>query len=142
MPPAQLMTARILWVAYVNSLLIFGVVLWVAAPAGQPDVAWWWFAAPAILTAGASMVVPDLIVARTPPVNVQTPVGRGSPVATPFIVRMALIEATALMGFAYAWLSGRPLVYAPFWAVAFTLQALAFPTAADPARRPPPGAAG
>ncbi len=122
-------TLRILWFAYVSTLLVFGGIAFFIPREAGDGVPYFLHVVPAVGCAVASFVVPGTLVRQAKAGQAPAAVAQ-----TAFILKMALIEAVALFGFVDAWLTGDGMRYLPFGAVAFFLQVLAFPADTDSPR--------
>lgn len=130
----SLFVARILWAALFASTLIYLLVLEVVEM--QSGSSWeallYPLAFAAVTTAGASLIAPRMIQSRRPDDN--------SPVSherylTILIVAMALAESIAIFGLILGFLGAPATVVVPFFAAAWILMIIRFPTKGKRARQ-------
>ncbi len=132
MPTSSTNTARILWLAYVNTLVVLGGVAFLVERPPGPGIPYFLHVVPALGCAVASVLLPPLLLRQAVARQGNAPANPVALARTALVVRMALIEAVALLGFVDAWLTADGMRYLPFALVAFALQLLAFPI--DPSR--------
>jgi F0F1-type ATP synthase membrane subunit c/vacuolar-type H+-ATPase subunit K len=124
----SLFVPRILWAALFASTLIYLVVLEVVEL--QADGSWEMLVYPlafiAVTTAGASLMAPRMMLRRTASdTSTRTPDGG---YLTSLIVGLALAESVAIFGLVLGFLGAPAIVVVPFFAVAWVLMIIRFPT--------------
>lgn len=123
------MVPRILWAALFASTLIYLLVLEVVEL--QTGSSWETLLYPlafaAVTTAGASLLAPRMMLRRRPARDSSTATRDGGYLVT-LIVALALAESVAIFGLVLGFLGGPPTVVVPFFAVAWILMIIRFPT--------------
>lgn len=128
----QLAVPRILWAALLGSTLIYVAVLELAAEIGEPR--WEFLLLPlsvaGLAAAGASLLGPRIMLRRRRS-------GRGSEEAADdasggylvaLIIALALAESVAIFGLVLGLQGAPPRIVMPFFAVAWVLMLIRFPT--------------
>ena len=129
----QLTVPRILWAALLGSTLIYVAVLELAAKSGEPH--WEFLMLPlstgAVTTAAASLAVPRIMVRRhrsgRDRDDSSLPEAAGAYLIA-LIVALALAESVAIFGLVLGLLGAPPKVVMPFFAVAWVLMLIRFPS--------------
>lgn len=146
-PTANIQHLRIIWLAVVSSVIIYGLVAWMAVEAtAKPSTEQLYafvsnplsfaLAIAAMAAFFASIIVPGLMIrSRRPRTRTTTPPeqSRGevsSEVITAMIVRYALLEAPAILGLLGAFLLQEWRFFLPFGALSLIGLALTTPTPA------------
>ena len=133
LPPA-LVTQRILWAAFTLSHLLFSGVFWflhLQEPqrtlAGDPSIGY------LLLAMGVTLPMLSLFAPRIlqqkalQHSNAQNPAQRARLSFTPFILRVSLCEAGAILGGVALFLFGDPILWAPPAVIALLLHLAALP---------------
>lgn len=124
----SLLVPRILWTALFASTLIYLIVLEVVEL--QAGGSWQMLVYPlafvAVTTAGASLMAPRMMLRRTGS-DTSTGTHDGGYLTT-LIVALALAESVAIFGLVLGFLRAPPTVVVPFFAVAWILMIVRFPT--------------
>lgn len=124
----SLLVPRILWAALFASTLIYLIVLEVVEL--QAGGSWQTLVYPlafvAVTTAGASLMAPRMMLRRTAS-DTSTGTHDGGYLTT-LIVALALAESVAIFGLVLGFLGAPPTVVVPFFAVAWILMIVRFPT--------------
>jgi hypothetical protein len=130
LPPKNLFTLRILWAAITCSTLMFLLVLTVAQLPPQTPVPVMVpaFGVTALGCIGAGIVIPRMAL-KQPAHTIQGSLVRFQTAA---ILGLALTEAVALFGFVLGYLGFAPIMFMPFFVVAWLIFILRFPRATHP----------
>jgi F0F1-type ATP synthase membrane subunit c/vacuolar-type H+-ATPase subunit K len=124
----SLFVPRILWAALFASTLIYLLVLEVVEV--QTGGSWQMLVYPlafiAVTTGGASLIAPRMML-RRPRSDASTGPADGGYVTT-LIVALALAESVAIFGLVLGFLGAPPTIVVPFFAVAWILMIIRFPT--------------
>jgi len=124
----SLFVPRILWAALFASTLIYLLVLEVVEV--QTGGSWQMLVYPlafiAVTTGGASLIAPRMMF-RRPRSAASTGPDDGGYVTT-LIVALALAESVAIFGLVLGFLGAPPTIVVPFFAVAWILMIIRFPT--------------
>lgn len=129
----QLAVPRILWAALFFSTLIYVAVLELRPAPGEPR--WEALVFPLLFagatTAGASLLAPRIMKSRRPSERTSPDAAsKDAPGAylVALIVALALAESVAIFGLVLGFLGAPPSVVMPFFAVAWVLMIIRFPT--------------
>jgi len=124
----SLFVPRILWAALFASTLLYVLVLEVVEV--QTGSSWQMLVYPlafiAVTTGGASLIAPRMMFTR-PSNDASTGPDNGG-YLTSLIVALALAESVAIFGLVLGFLGAPPMVVVPFFAVAWILMIIRFPT--------------
>ncbi len=124
----SLFVPRILWAALFASTLIYVLALEVGEV--QTGGSWQMLVYPlafiAVTTGGASLVAPRMMFTRSS--NEASPSPANGGYLTTLIVALALAESVAIFGLVLGFLGAPSMVVVPFFAVAWILMVIRFPT--------------
>ncbi len=124
----SLFVSRILWSALFASTLIYLLVLeLVELQTGRSwETLLYPFAFAAVTSAGASLLAPRMMMRRRPSIDTSAVTDDGY--LTMLIVALALAESVAIFGLFLGLLGAPATVVVPFFAVAWILMVIRFPT--------------
>ncbi len=125
----SLLVPRILWAALFASTLVYLLALEVVElqTGGSWETLLYPLAFAAVTTAGASLMAPRMMLRRRPARDTPTVTHDGG-YLTSLIVALALAESVAIFGLVLGFLGAPPMVVVPFFAVAWLLMVIRFPT--------------
>lgn len=116
-------TLRVIWIALTISIVLYGVIAFIAVLPSEPAQPFdAFFSNPIILGAhvmGLTMLIMSFVI---PPV-----LSRRGPKPQSFVIRWAMIESAAIFGLVAAFIGEDPRLFLPLGALAIAAILLAFP---------------